>query len=106
MALRDDRSKIRIIIVVWKHFRRCTFGFFNKVVDVNFRGVWLCMQAQTTSMLPQKSGAIINLTAVSGHVGAPQFGMYAATEYANQGIRINAVSPGALNGRDFSDYPR
>lgn len=87
-----------------------TDEMFNKVVDVNFRGVWLCMQAQIASMLPQNAGAIINITAVSGHVGAPQFAMYAATkhavvgltrsaatEYASQGIRINAVSPGGIN---------
>lgn len=83
---------------------------FNKVMDVNLRGVWLCMQAQIKAMLPRKSGSIVNITAVSGHVGAPQFAMYAASkhavvgltscaalEYASQGIRINSVSPGGIN---------
>ena len=87
-----------------------TDEMFNKVMDVNLRGVWLCMQEQIKAMLPRECGAIVNITAVSAHVGAPQFAMYAASkhavvgltrcaavEYANQGIRINSISPGGIN---------
>ena len=91
-------------------FVESTDEMFNKVMDVNLRGVWLCMQEQIKAMLPRKSGSIVNITAVSAHVGAPQFAMYAASkhavvgltscaaiEYASQGIRINSVSPGGIN---------
>lgn len=87
-----------------------TDEMFSKVIDVNYRGVWLCMQEQIKAMLTRESGTIINVTALSAHVGVDQFAMYASTkhavlgltrcaalEYANQGIRVNAISPAGIN---------
>ena len=50
---------------------------FDRILNVNLRGVWNCMKAELRHMLAQGSGAIVN--------------------YAGQGIRINAVCPGMIN---------
>lgn len=91
-------------------FIESTDEMFDKVTNVNYRAVWLCMQEQIKAMLAKKSGAIINVAALSAHVGVNQFAMYASTkhavlgltrcaalEYASQGIRINAISPAGIN---------
>lgn len=82
---------------------------FDRVIGINLRGLFLCLQAQLQIMLPQKSGSIVNMASVAGLVGFPGLPSYcaskggvvqlsraAAVEYAEQGIRINAVCPGAI----------
>ena len=86
-----------------------TDEMFDKIMGVNVRGVWLCMQAEIKAMLSRQSGAIINITAISSHIGVTDFAMYgtskhavlgltrcAALEYAKQGLRINAISPAGI----------
>jgi NAD(P)-dependent dehydrogenase (short-subunit alcohol dehydrogenase family) len=86
-----------------------TIENFDRVISVNLRGVFLCLQAQLRIMAPRKSGAIVNMASVAGLVGfaglpaycaskggVVQLSKTAAIEYAEQGIRINAVCPGAI----------
>jgi len=83
---------------------------FSKVIDVNLRGVWLCMKYQLQEMVRAGKGAIVNTTSFSAVAGVPGVGFYvaskhgvlgltrsAAVDYAPLGIRINAVGPGAVN---------
>ena len=79
---------------------------WNRVIGVNLTGAWLCMKYELRHMEHQKSGAIVNMSSILGHVGwrtAPAYvaskhallGLTktAAMEYAPHNIRINAVCP-------------
>jgi NAD(P)-dependent dehydrogenase (short-subunit alcohol dehydrogenase family) len=90
-------------------FLEQTVETYDKVMDINVKGVWLSMRHEIPAMLKSGGGAIINTSSIAGVIGMAGVEIYvaskhavigltksAAVEFARQGIRINAVLPAAI----------
>lgn len=80
---------------------------YDRMVDINVKGVFFCIDAVAPGMMARKSGNIINITSVAGQVGMNGYSVYCGTkaalitmtkalacELAPSGIRVNAIAPG------------
>ncbi len=83
---------------------------WSEMVDTKLNGVWRGMKCQVPAMLEAGGGAIVNMAGNWGLIGFPTYAAYcaaahgvmgltkaAAMEYVSDGIRINAVCPGAVD---------
>lgn len=82
---------------------------WNRTIETNLKGTWLCMKYEIAQMLKQGSGSIVNTTATTGlYVGGKYRCAYsaskagivsltkvAALEYAEYGLRVNVICPSA-----------
>ena len=95
---------------------------WQKVLDVNLTGVFLCSQVVTRHMVEQKiAGRIVNMASTNGLVGEADFAHYNASKFgvvgltmtmaielAPHNIRVNSVCPGLIKTRltqEFQDDP-
>lgn len=88
---------------------------WDRIVNVNAKGVWNCMQAEIRQMLAQGGGAIVNSSSLAGITGFLTTSGYSASKHAVVGmtktaaleyapaIRINALCPGYVDTDLLSD---
>lgn len=92
---------------------------WQKTIDVNLKGVWLCMKYEIPEMLKTGGGSIVNCASIAGLVGflgasayvASKHGVVgmtktAALENAKTGIRINAICPGVIHTPMIDRYTK
>jgi NAD(P)-dependent dehydrogenase (short-subunit alcohol dehydrogenase family) len=99
-------------ICQFKPFLEITEGDWDKTLNINLKGYFLCAQAAAKEMVKQKSGVIVNIASVAmgqvgvgfptlAHYSASKGGVVAMTEtmaaeLGPYNIRVNAVAPGAI----------
>ena len=99
-----------------------TEEMWDRMIDINAKGVWLGMRAVLPSMVARKRGKICNVASTAAHIGLRDAAIYCASkgavlaltrqagvQYAADNIQINSVSPGTtMTGlqRDVTDAQR
>jgi NAD(P)-dependent dehydrogenase (short-subunit alcohol dehydrogenase family) len=95
---------------VWTPIIRQSEEDWDRTIQINLKGVWLCLKYEIKQMLKQGgSGAIVNMASTMGLIGAAGAAAYsaskhgvigltkaAALETAKSGIRVNVVCPAAI----------
>ncbi|WNG36972.1 glucose 1-dehydrogenase [Archangium violaceum] len=94
---------------IMKPFTETTNEEYDFLMNTNLRGVFWCMKHQLKAMLAGGGGAIVNCASIGAWRAVPGVSIYSATkaavvsltrsaavEYAQQGLRINSVSPGVI----------
>jgi NAD(P)-dependent dehydrogenase (short-subunit alcohol dehydrogenase family) len=89
---------------------------WQRVLDVDLKGVWLGMRAVIPGMLARGGGRIINVTSIAGMIGLPNLAAYsaakggvialsrqAAVQYAAGKVQVNAIAPGIIRTPILSD---
>lgn len=92
---------------------------WDRLIAINLRGVFLCTRRALSIMLPARAGSIINIASIAGltgyfpgfprlvssysaaKAGVAGFTRQVATEYAADGIRVNAIAPGWHGGTNL-----
>jgi len=93
---------------------------WDRTINTNLRGYWLCVKYAIPSMLAQKAGVIIFIASRTGIRGFTRLAAYSASkggvlalmrsvaaDYAGDGIRVNAIIPGTMdtpmNAEEFAE---
>jgi NAD(P)-dependent dehydrogenase (short-subunit alcohol dehydrogenase family) len=102
------------VFQAWEPSENITNDEFDRVIDVNLRGVWLCCMAAGKEMIASgQGGTLITVASVQGMVGITNTVAYTASkhgvvgltkvlalDWAKYGIRANALAPGFIQRDD------
>jgi len=117
--IRDREGRLDILVNnaalgLWGHLVDFSISDFDRIMNLNVRGLYLCCQRALKLMIPQKSGYIINLSSVVGFKGYPNQSAYTASKHAVMGItkslsvearehniQVSAIQPGGVE-TDFA----
>jgi NAD(P)-dependent dehydrogenase (short-subunit alcohol dehydrogenase family) len=108
-------------VQTWKSFLDVTEAEWDRVIDTNLKGCFLCTQAAARHMKEHGGGSIVNIGSGCNKVPFPQLSAYTASkggiemltkvtavELGPCGIRVNCVAPGAIDvertRREKADY--
>jgi len=113
--VREHYGRIDVLVtnagvVLVKPLDEITWEEYQRVVNTNLGGAFLLCKHVLPVMKQQRSGAIVNMASVSGHVGQIDHALYGATkgailaltralawEVAPYQIRVNSISPGSVD---------
>lgn len=100
-----NNAGISIITPFFEH----TEDIWDKTMEVNLKGQFLCCKAIIPQMLEKGAGSIINMSSQSGKIGTNDYQAYCASkfgvigltqslskEFAGKGVRVNSVCPGVV----------
>ncbi|WP_172295905.1 SDR family NAD(P)-dependent oxidoreductase [Pseudoruegeria sp. HB172150] len=92
---------------------------WHMVIATNLTGTFLCLKHEIPAIIASGGGAIVNLSAANGIVGAPGLAPYTATKHgilgltrtaalecADKGVRINAIGPGYVETPKIRQAPQ
>lgn len=90
-------------------FHKLETADWQRVIDINLTGVFLCSKFETRAMMATGGGAIVNISSADGMIGRPDASDYnaskhgvlgltksASTEFRETRVRVNAVLPGLI----------
>ena len=90
---------------------------WDRVLDVNLKGVMLACRAVLPGMMRRGSGAIVNISSIRGLLGNPSLASYCASkggevlltrslalDYARYGVRVNCICPGFVLSEMLAGY--
>lgn len=109
-------------VAIWKPFFEITERIWDRTLDVNLKGTFLCSQKVARYMMKNKGGCIVNISSIAAYGAMDCLVPYCASkggvslltkamavELAPYHIRVNAIAPGTIaierNFREDPKYP-
>lgn len=121
--IRQDLGEVEVLVCsaginIPKPAEEVTEADWDTILSINTKGLFFCNQAVAIqSMIPRKTGAIVNIASIYGLVGGPKRATYCASkggivqltrqeaiDWAPYNIRVNAVAPTFILTNMTKDY--